>query len=425
MLDGKMFWFTGVVEDRSDPENMGRVKVRIHGVHTENKTLLPTKDLPWSHVLMPVTSASLAGIGVSATGILNGSWVVGYYIDGEDMQENIILGTLPSKPYLKNPSLGFNDPKGAHPRRSDGVDTPDPALQDRYNVHPSYNAKNDLRQDKVETAIPPFLKTVSIDEEDDPKFTRNTWDSPKVQNGKSPRYPFNKVHETENGHVFEVDDTPGNERISTFHTTGTYHEILDNGDMYKSISNDNYTVIFGNDKIYGKGNVDITIDGEKRELVKGNYHLEVEKDYTMNIKGSRESAIGNNELIEIGQEFSSNVNEDYTQRVGGHEIRIVDKSRNTTIGDSEDLSVATNMNEIVMGKRDMFTSAIHTHTVTDKLNISALGDLTVGTKANHIETIKGNRTENITGDVSETVGGNVTENITGNLDIDANRIDLN
>ena len=106
MLDGKMFWFTGVVEDRSDPENMGRVKVRIHGVHTENKTLLPTKDLPWSHVLMPVTSASLAGIGVSATGILNGSWVVGYYIDGEDMQENIILGTLPSKPYLKNPSLG-------------------------------------------------------------------------------------------------------------------------------------------------------------------------------------------------------------------------------------------------------------------------------------------------------------------------------
>ena len=73
----------------------------------------------------------------------------------------------------------------------------------------------------------------------------------------------------------------------------------------------------------------------------------------------------------------------------------------------------------------MFTSAVHTHTITDKLNISALNDITVGTNANHIETVKGNRTENITGDVSETVGGNVTEAITGNLDIDANRIDLN
>ena len=121
MLDGKMFWFTGVVEDRNDPMLMGRVKVRIHGIHTEDKNLLPTKDLPWSQVVMPITSASLAGIGTSATGIVQGSWVVGYFLDGSDMQENIILGTLPSSPYSNNPELGFNDPKGSHPRRSDGV----------------------------------------------------------------------------------------------------------------------------------------------------------------------------------------------------------------------------------------------------------------------------------------------------------------
>ena len=90
----------------------------------------------------------------------------------------------------------------------------------------------------------------------------------------------------------------------------------------------------------------------------------------------------------------------------------------TTIGDSEDLSVATNMNEIVMGKRDMFTSAIHTQTVTDKLNISALGDLTVGTKANHIETIKGTRTETITGAVNEQYGDGQITNVTGDVDID-------
>ena len=425
MLDGKQYWFVGVVEDRSDPELMGRVKVRVYGLHTDDKKLIPTEDLPWSHVVMPVTSASLAGIGTSPTGILNGSWVVGYFIDGADMQESIIVGTIPSRPYSKNPELGFNDPKGAHPKRSDGIDTPEPATTQEFENHPSYSQKVDLRQTKVETAIPPHLKTVSIDEADDPKFTRNTWDMPEVQRGKEPNYPFNKVQVTESGHVFEVDDTPGNQRISTFHRTGTNWEIQDNGDKTLAIRGDNYTVIFGNDKVYVKGSVDITIDGDVRELIKGNYHLEVEKDYTVNVKGSRNTAIGNNELIEVGQAYSANINEDYTTRVGGHEIRIVDKSRNTTIGDSEDLTVTTNMNEIVSGKRDMFTKLGHTHIITDKLNISALNDITIGTKANHIETIKGNRTENITGDVSETVGGNVTEAITGDLDIDANRIDLN
>ena len=424
MLDGKMYWFTGVVEDRNDPMSMGRVKVRVHGIHTDDKTLIPTEDLPWSHVMTPITSSSLGGIGTSATGIQEGSWVIGYFYDGADMQENIILGTLPSRPYKPNPELGFYDPTGINPIRNTGVDTPFSAT-DEFDNHVSYITKVDLRQDKVETAIPPFLKTVSIDEEDDPKFERKTWNSPKVQRDKEPIYPFNKVTETERGHVFEVDDTPTNERISMFHRTGTNFEIQDNGDMTSTVVGDNYTVIFGSDRIYVKGNVDITIDGDVRELIKGNYHLEVEKDYTVNVKGSRNTAIGNNELIEIGQAYSANITNDFTTRIGGHEIRIVDKSRNTTIGDSEDLTVTTNMNEIVSGKRDMFTKLGHTHIVTDKLNISALDDITIGTKANHIETIKGNRTENITGDVSETVGGNVTEAITGNLDIDAARIDLN
>jgi len=419
MLDGRMYWFSGVVEDRNDPERMGRVKVRIHGVHTDNKDLIPTEDLPWSQVMMPITSASLAGVGTSATGIVPGSWVVGYFIDGADMQESIIMGTLPSKPYIKNPEIGFFDPKGQHPTRSDGVDTPDSALTSKFSEHPSYVEKVDKRQTKVETATPPWLRTVTIDEEDDPKFTRPTWDMPEIQRGFEPSYPFNKVTETERGHVFEVDDTQGNERISMYHRGGTNFEIQDNSDMTSTIVGDNYTVVFGNDKIYVKGNVDITIDGDVRELIKGNYHLEVEKDYTVNVKGSRETAIGGNELLEVGRAYSSNINLDYTTRIGGHEIRVVDKSRNTTIGDSEDLTVTTNMNEIVSGKRDMFTKDEHTQVITDKLNISALGDITVGTKANHVETIKGTRTEVIDGAVGETYKDGQTTNVTGTIDIDA------
>ena len=39
-------WFTGVVEDRNDPQKAGRIRVRALGHHTSNTTILPTSDLP-------------------------------------------------------------------------------------------------------------------------------------------------------------------------------------------------------------------------------------------------------------------------------------------------------------------------------------------------------------------------------------------
>ena len=47
-------WFTGVVEDRIDPEYLGRVKVRCIEIHTDDKLQLPTPDLPWAQVVLPV-----------------------------------------------------------------------------------------------------------------------------------------------------------------------------------------------------------------------------------------------------------------------------------------------------------------------------------------------------------------------------------
>ena len=41
----------------------------------------------------------------------------------------------------------------------------------------------------------------------------------------APVYPYNKVHQSESGHVFEVDDTLGKERINVHHRSGTFHEI--------------------------------------------------------------------------------------------------------------------------------------------------------------------------------------------------------
>ena len=90
-------WWIGVVEDRMDPEKQGRCRVRIFGYHTDSKELLPTKDLPWAIPIQPITSAAISGIGSSPLGPVEGSWVIGFFLDGEDCQQPAIFGTIASK----------------------------------------------------------------------------------------------------------------------------------------------------------------------------------------------------------------------------------------------------------------------------------------------------------------------------------------
>jgi hypothetical protein len=108
-------WFFGVVEDRMDPLEAGRVRVRIFGYHEENKTKLPTKALPWATPIQPVTSPAVSGKGFSAVGLLEGTWVLGFFADPGSYQVPVILGALSGvnsltiKELNENYGSGFQD----------------------------------------------------------------------------------------------------------------------------------------------------------------------------------------------------------------------------------------------------------------------------------------------------------------------------
>ena len=120
-------FYTGVVKDRNDPLSVGRVRVRIYGLHTDDKSLIASSDLPWSDVLMPTTAPALSGLGMSPHGLVEGSTVMGFFRDEHDMQDFVVIGSLfgfPSKDYRINLSndgsstvkerkaeFGFNDPR--------------------------------------------------------------------------------------------------------------------------------------------------------------------------------------------------------------------------------------------------------------------------------------------------------------------------
>ena len=131
-------WFVGVVEDRQDPQKLGRVRVRCLGYHTENITDLPTSDLPWAHPMNPITSATVSGVGQTPLGVVEGAWVVGFFSDGADAQMPIIMGTLPGVPSnlpTKDSDKGFQDRlNGNYPKYKE-TDVNRLAVNDTDNPH--------------------------------------------------------------------------------------------------------------------------------------------------------------------------------------------------------------------------------------------------------------------------------------------------
>ena len=88
-IGGQFEWFTGIVKDIDDDMNLNRVKVHCLGFYDD----VPTKNLPWATVVMPVTNASITGNGGNHH-LEVGSWVVGFFRDGPSAQDPMILGSV-------------------------------------------------------------------------------------------------------------------------------------------------------------------------------------------------------------------------------------------------------------------------------------------------------------------------------------------
>lgn len=103
-LDG-FIWWIGVVESRKDPLKLGRLQVRISGWHEEDKTNIPTENLPWA---MPSISLDH---GKNTIGPRERDVVWGFFLDGEEAEQPVVVGMIPGYPEDESdPEVGFNDP---------------------------------------------------------------------------------------------------------------------------------------------------------------------------------------------------------------------------------------------------------------------------------------------------------------------------
>lgn len=299
---GQFVWFIGVVEDRIDPEKLGRIRVRAYGYHDESKEKIPTDNLFWATVMSPIQSASFGGVGNSPTGMLEGTTVVGFFIDGHNAQTPVIVGTLYGRPHEKNPSKGFNDPLGNYTRYDIGEqDTNRLARNEKIERTPVK-----WRKDRVDTATKAFGGTFK-----EPTTPYNA------------QYPFNHVYESEPkaqqdvsgqsppnncGHIMEFDDTNGAERFYLQHKKGTFTEIHPDGTKVKRILGDDYEIIEKNGHLHIWLNGMATIDGDNHLLIKGNSYIEVYGNCKEYIHGNYELHVGGNMDVQVDGHLYENSN---------------------------------------------------------------------------------------------------------------------
>ena len=341
-------WFVGVVEDRNDPKTLGRLRVRCLGYHTEDLTKLPTSDLPWAHVMNPITSATVSGVGQSPLGAVEGTWVVGFFTDGSDAQQPMIMGTLPGVPAklpTKDATRGFQDVTNANYPKYTETDVNRLAVNEKIedddgeisesNPHSTLTIRRADRDLAVGIAqIDGIFDGVApIDSDLDTTF----WDEPATEYNAT--YPRNHVYESEGGHIREIDDTPGAERIHERHNSGSGYEIFPNGTKVTRVKGKNYNIVSDDEYCH--------IQGTARETI----------DKGLRIRVNAEGITGNNYNIEVGQ--GSNVNVE----VNGGNINL------TTLGtgeDAGDININASRDLNVQVGRNMTMDVSETITETSK-----------------------------------------------------------
>ena len=343
-------WFNGVVEDRQDPQKLGRLRVRCVGIHTDNKDDLPTSDLPWSQLIHPITSSGISGLGSSPGFIVEGTWVFGYFRDGVNMQEPMVIGSLPGKPSeLADTSKGFYDPNGVYPKYKDEVDTNRLAVNDSEAPHLGLELRKLTRKTGVPTAdfdVVPVQEHISTEI---PASDGDTWSQPAIP--YQAVYPYNHVFESESGHIMEIDDTKDHERLFTAHRTGTSQEIDKDGNQVNIIKGDHYNIVSGKRQAIIEGNADITIGGRHKIFINKNgqtnnhYDIQIGPNASVNIQVDK----GDMNVVLKDGKMNTNVSGDYNMKVGGDMNVDVRGNLNETV--SKDKTSNTTGNVIHRGAR--------------------------------------------------------------------------
>jgi hypothetical protein len=328
VYQNSMVWWEGVVENRMDPLKIGRVQVRVFGLHTDNLQNIPEADLHWMQVMTPTTSASNSGVGETPY-LIEGTHVIGFFRDGDSRQDGIVMGTVNGIPQeARRTDKGFCDHRtslgaNAVPGRPSKVEyTPDGVVitDSARTAYPNRLDEPDLSRLATginlekDTTISSKKASQAVNN-NIPTASGGSFSEPAVN--YTAKYPYNHVQESESGHVIEIDDTPSNERLHFFHRSGSFIEMLPKGDVVFKAAKNLYQITHGSSYSHTFGSQYITIDKGMELFINksgGGQGLNVKVGSGGNIEINVTSG---NVNLTVNGDVKQEVSGDYVLDVGG------------------------------------------------------------------------------------------------------------
>jgi hypothetical protein len=220
------------------------------------------------------------------------------------------------------------------------------------------------------------------------------WDQP--ESPYKGEYPYNKVTQTESGHIIEMDDTPGAERIHLYHKSGTFVEIDVNGSVVMRTKGSKYEIIDRNGKIAIRGSADISVNGVCNIFVGNDANIEVEGDTNLLCHNDITAQAGGTFNLSAVEEFnisSGNVNiEAYNSMNVKSNVALI-------VSTTQELSLRSNTNAYVQATTlYQNTTNSHHQTIT-----------------NIYEKLGGSKFTQTVGAVNYQVGGNFNADTGGEM----------
>jgi hypothetical protein len=252
-----------------------------------------------------------------------------------------------------------------------------------------------------------------------------------LQEQLNSQYPLNQVRETVSGHVTEIDDTPGAERMLFKHRTGSGVELRADGTVIISATNNTIRITAGDEKVIIEGDGHISYNGNLTMDVTGDFDLKVGGDYNVRVGGDKTEEVIGSSKQRVYRDKETNVHQNKSEYILGvttetmlsdHNTIVKGNVRNYTEGNAEIFSggvlTMTASSEVVMSSPNINIGASSLTVIGDSGTIG--GENIIGYDYNHytghsitaVDTISTNTaivTERVT--TKEFVGS-----LTGNAD---------
>ena len=399
LIRSNFVWWQGVVEDRKDPERLGRCRVRVFGFHDKDKNLIPTGELPWASPVAPVDSASISGIGSTPIGPVPGTHVFGFFRDGENAQMPVIMGTIPGIPEdaadTSDPEkAGYQDPDEKYPldEEDHGLEESDLSRLSRYRWDDEDGAE------QKEDELPPLVQDKLDNRVENVPIANGHGSFSEPPTPFDAKYPYNHVATTESGHIIERDDTPGKERTHDYHRSGTFTEIHPFGTKVAKIVRDNYEFVLGDNYINIKklipsdtgslgGNLFLNIEGDVYEFIQGNVERQVNGSVRETIRGNYSTFVNGDRTIGVSGSYAESIQGDMTVECFNELFHTRGKSKKysedeLTIDSTKNIQIMTIGGNIGLYSVPHPISGVFPGTKAGNVFISGGGSVSVAAKQN-------------------------------------------